>query len=381
MTVHNTTGAPEQKKGAFSQCVNDAFLQAVRPTAEKFTEFRPIPEVGPEGNPLPMVRMMTPNGPDLTNMPIESIIVNSGLQTRFSGLSRASDVPSERDYDKVFPRIFIALRSAQKKNIIPPHLAATVELLFKEDAQERTAINRPTDFALMQGIAITVNDQKLEKAKSHQCFFLSATAKSAVAKLCEDSYKEGIDLFHPTTGYTIILKGRPPNPAEGRTVWSTIAERGRVLPVNPTKFWVPWSHGLKLYTFAEQLKLAVRCYGADIVKWCWPGEYAEIIQGVGAAPAVVHQRPPAAAAPTPDTSMNLDDVDGIGSPPIVDNSGDEDIISSATHAAPAAPAATAAPRPPAAPAAAVSAPKPAVTKDPGAPPSPEALASAFEGLL
>ncbi len=394
MTVYNTQGTQEQKTGggAFGQCLNENFLQVVRPLAAKMTEFRPIAEVGPEGNPLSMIRMMTPSGPDITNLHMESVIIQSGLQQKYNGLSRASDVQADKDWDKVVPRIFMSLRSAQKKNTVPPHLASVVEALFKLDYSgdyPKSAFGIPTMYGFLQGIGITVNDVKLEKPKSHQCFILGPAAMHAFAKLCEESYAAGIDLFDPVKGWTIIMKGVPPNPKEGRTGWSFVAERGRQVPVHATKYWVPWDQGLKVSPFAEQIKQAVKCYGADIVKHCWPGDYEAVMQpaptvkaavaAVAVPPAV--QRPQAAPA-GPDMSINLDDVAGLDTPAIPEAGIDDDIIASATRPAPMTPGA------PVIPAGTATKPpvmtKPAVAtsaKDPGAPSSPEDLAKAFEDLM
>jgi len=388
MTVYNTKGTQEQKVGggAFGQCLNENFLQVVRPLAEKTTEFRPIPEVGSEGNALSMIRMMTPSGPDITNFRIESAMIQSGLQQKFSGLCRASDVQAEKDWDKVFPRIFMSLRSAQKKNAVPPYLASTVEALFKQDFSgkyAKTAFGIPTEYGFVQGIGITVNDVKLEKPKSHQCFILSPSAVHAFAKLCEESYVNGIDLFDPAKGYTVILKGLAPDPKSGRPGWSYIAERGRQIPVHATKYWVPWNQGLKVLPFAEHIKMAVRCYGADIVKHCWPGDYeavmqpAPVVAWAAVPPPMVQRTPVIQAAPAgPDMSISLDDVAGLETPALPEHEADDDIIASAIRPTPATPGA------PAIPAGTATKPPAATsTKDPGAPSSPEDLAKAFEDLM
>lgn len=261
-------------------CLDATLLQAARPSTSKgITIFRPIPQVGENGDFRPMVNGETPSGLDFSNFRIENVVISAGKVQKFSGLGRDASLTHDEctHFDMVFPALYIRLKSMIKKKEVPEHLIERVRNLFEGGL--KSPFRSPKDMLLCQGIVTHFNDAKLEKPRPKQCIFLTSTAAEALAECLTKAYKAGIDVFHPTEGRAIIL-----TPEKQRGVDLSIynAELGDKVPLPVEackKLWVPWERGLKLQSREDHLRAAIKCFGRELVELAH-GEELEELFGV-----------------------------------------------------------------------------------------------------
>lgn len=289
---------PSEPKNIYQLLCTDA-VRVVKPSFEGETVFRPIPELGPDGAPLPMVRSLTPAGPDFSAIAIEDCVIGAGDTVRFTGLTRHVH-GSENSMEQIFPSIYIVLRSKQKKNELPAAIAkkATEYLtprLVGKSTIPSTIIKRASTFGFMQGILLTLNGKTLEKPMPRCVIMMNRSSLLRLSQALTQAYEQQIDVFDPQHGRTITLRPLPPNPVEGRTIpVFAVSVGAQPMPIPDQvarKLWVPWQQAFRFYTRDEMLRHAVACYGADIVAAVYPNEVAALVGSSG-------QSPPAAPQPS-----------------------------------------------------------------------------------
>ncbi len=279
MTTFNDS---TEKKGFYQQCFKDGTLGVLKPTTAAITEFRPIPEYI-DGEPLPMVKAMTPGGPDLSNIIMEDVCINAGNASKFSGVCKASDAsPDTNAVGHIFSGLYIRIKSRVKKGQVPQELQAKVsELLIERPTPNGKGkfayLPRSAENGFLQGIGLSLNGKNFDKPLTRQALCLTKPAVGKLFELAEQWHKEGKDIFSPKNGYSIIIKGLPADPKVGRLVPMYQVELGRQLPLPEEKIkalWTPWESAIKRYTTAEYLQIAIKLYGRDIVEFAFPDEVA-----------------------------------------------------------------------------------------------------------
>ena len=332
--LHKDPNASKERKSFYQECLDTSKLTAIKPDASSITIFRPIPEIGPDGNIMPMIKSMTPAGPDFSNIAIEEVVVNTGVSTKFTGLCRASDSDTTEAINMVFPSMYIKLKSKEKRGELPAEIADKIKKLLEETANPKNPkiktrlLQRTQSIGFMQGIALTVNGKPLDKPAVRQALVLPSSLCTNLANMLQLAHKEGKDVFDPKSGYAVIIKGLPPDPSIGRQVTIFTAELGKQMPIPETKakeFWVPWDTAFKRYTTDQLIMAAIRCYGSDVVSVIFPDDVARLaVQVKPTQPVVQTQKP--AQAPTPPvhhTGPEELDLSSAVSGPVDDGSADE----------------------------------------------------------
>lgn len=329
-------------------------LGAVRPVAKDkaVTIFRPIPEVAHDGSLLPMVRSMTPSGPDFSNVTVETCSVGVGERedAKATVVGRPSDVSIDRATHMIFPGLYIRLKAMDKKGTIPDHMYRRVNELLKPNEKGFSRLSRPQDLAIMQGVVLQVNNQALPKPAPRQAVFLSATARDAVASVLNQAHEQGIDVFDPEEGYCIEISSIPPG--EGRATASFTAKLGsqmRIPEEQCRQLWTPWDlgydagspdesiasrgarlsrnednakrQGLKLLTLDEHIELAVRCFDEELVAMVFPEYFKDRTRTPRPAPQPVAATKPAAPAASQKPAGKLTlEVDTSAAPAVIEES-------------------------------------------------------------
>ncbi len=304
-TFNNST----EKKGFYQQCFKDGTLGVLKPTTAAITEFRPIPEYV-DGVALPMVRAMTPGGPDLSNLVMEDVCINAGNTSKFSGLCKASDAtPDMTAVGHIMSGMYIRIKNKVKNNKVPMELQTKVnELLLSRPNPKGDGnfsyLPRAAENGFIQGIGLSLNSKPFDKPRTRQALCLTKPAVGQLFTLAEKWAKEGKDIFSAKDGYSIIIKGLPKDPSQGRHVPMYVVELGRQLPLPEDKvkqLWTPWETAFKRYTTAENLQIAIKLFGRDIVEFAFPDEVAMHIRATTVvSPAVASAiSTPAPAASKP----------------------------------------------------------------------------------
>jgi hypothetical protein len=316
------------EKNYYANLFDEKKLQVLKPSTKGDTEFRPIPQIDQDGNPMPMVIGNTPLGLDYSNIIVEDYVQNSGDTVRYSGFTRSSDGPAEA-MNQIFAGLYIRIKGSQKRDRIPDHIVEKVTDLLTErkvgnSPVASTKLARASQVGLIQCVALSLDGQAFDKPRTRQVIMLSATGCSAVNDLLTKAYQDKIDIFNPAEGYTIVLKGLPADRKQGRMVPIFTAELGQKVPMKLETcrtLWTPWETAIKRNTVEEHLKAAVKCFGRDIVEFAFPDECAQYLGEVKVVSSVPKpqpqvqtqaQRPTAAARPAPaarQAAVDLSDID------------------------------------------------------------------------
>jgi len=279
----------KEKKDFWQALFDPTKLQALRPSTKHVTTFRPIPQIAPDGAVLPMVMGHGVSGLDFSNFTIESAVEGSGVNHKFTGFTRATDSSSNESVHHVFSGLFIRLRGRQKKNELP---AGTLgdkikDLLAKrkvgKSVVETSAIAKPTDYAILQCIVLSYNSQPCNPLRVKQAILLPTTASLSLNKLLTQCHKDGKDVFNPDSGYCVNLVGVPADLSEGRPVPVFRAELGDQVPLPLAKcqsLWTPWESAKIMHDTAWHIREAIKCFGADVVEFAFPDEFAMYGHGV-----------------------------------------------------------------------------------------------------
>lgn len=300
MAVIANQNQNKEKRDFFQDCFNPGTLTALRPKTASVTHFRPIPEFDAEGNMLPMVKAMTAAGPDFSNVTTEETVINTGVSTKFSGLCRASDSDTQDAINMVFPSLYIKLTSRMKRNEIPAAMLDKVKNLLEQRAVPGAVnskithrlLERSSSTGFLQGIATQVNGKALERPAVRQALVMSSNLCAIMSKVLEEAFKNKIDVFSPQSGNMLIIKGLGPDPTVGRTVNVYVVEIGKATPIAPAKakeLWVPWEQAFKRQTLDQQLAMAIRCFGSDVVGMIYPDDVARLSAVTVSRPAVAQQ--------------------------------------------------------------------------------------------
>lgn len=296
MAVLNKLGERSRApKNFFQACLDENLLQACRPSTEKGTTIiRIVPEVI-DGEIRPMLNNMTPNGPDVSGVHLEEVVVNSGKSSKFTGLGMPSDVHIEDAPNMVFPGLYIRLKSLLSKKEIPAGMVDEVRSLF--EGGREAPLKRPRLMGIFQAVVITFQDKKLEKPRPKQAVFLTTTALEAINDLIVKCHEEGTDLFSPSEGRAIILE---PEEQRGSGIWLFNARLGDKVPIPEEtckKLWVPWEQALRRSTYDQQIKAACSCFGKRVVEIVFEEDVRRVMGADEAKPASA-----SAPASSPDES-------------------------------------------------------------------------------
>jgi len=309
-TFNNST----EKKGFYQQCFKDGTLGVLKPTTSAITEFRPIAEYV-DGVALPMVKAMTPGGPDLSNLVMEDVCINAGNTSKFSGLCKASDAtPDMNAVGHIMSGMYIRIKNKVKNNKVPMELQTKVNDLLLSRPNPKgdgsfSYLPRAAENGFIQGIGLSLNSKPFDKPRSRQALCLTKPAVGQLFALAEKWAKEGKDIFSAKEGYSIIIKGLPKDPSQGRHVPMYVVELGKQLPISEDtakKLWTPWETAFKRYTTAENLQIAIKLFGRDIVEFAFPDEVAMHIRSttvVSAAVASAISTPAPAASKPAETKV------------------------------------------------------------------------------
>jgi len=343
-TYSNST----EKKGFYQQCFHDNTLGVLKPTTSGITEFRPIPEYV-DGLALPMVKSMTPGGPDLSNIILEEVLINAGNTSKFNGICRPSDATPEMNaISYIFSGLYIRIKSRVKKGQVPTELQAKISDLLLSRPNPKgdghfSYLPRASENGFIQGIGLSLNSKAFDKPRSRQALCLTKPAVGKLFELAAQCAKEGKDIFSPKDGYTIIVKGLPKDPSQGRNVPMYQVELGRQIPIPADKaaqLWTPWEKAIKRYTVAECIAIAIKLYGRDVVEFVFPDEvamYASNSRAASVASAAVQQPTPPKAPESKPAATGQELALDTGAPVLTDEPEPE-----SEEAAPAAAAAAAA---------------------------------------
>jgi len=308
----------KEKKDFWQALFDPKKLQALRPSTKATTTFRPIPQIAPDGTVLPMVLGNGVSGLDFSNFLIENAVEGSGVNTKFTGFTRASDSSSDSPAHHVFSGLFIRLRGREKKNELPTGALGQKikDLLTKRTVGKSTvasaAISKPTEYAIIQAVVLEYNGQACNPIRVRQAILLPTTASMSLNKLLTQCHKDGKDVFSPEGGYTVRLVGVPADLSEGRPVPVFKAELGDQAPFPLEKcqsLWTPWEQAMQMHPTAWHIQEAIKCFGADVVEFTFPDEFALYGHGVQMAqpkPAAAAAAPKPAAAVAPVARILMD---------------------------------------------------------------------------
>lgn len=268
MPIMGTIGDRESSN-YHQNCLNERKLQARRPSTNKGqTIFRPIPEFAPDGALLPMVLSETPGGLDFSNCLIETLVINTGLEQKWSGLCRPSDTGNAMDPDdNPWTQLYMRLKgkvNAESFDDDDP-LRRPIEALFKGNL--RAPFRQPQAMVCMQCVLTKYNSEELDKARPKQGIFLSSTAARAVARCLTKAYKEGIDVYHPEQGYELVLT--PYKDENNPKLKFFDCQLGRQVKLSEAvcrKLWVPWNEAVVLHPFDAHIRALINCFGREIVE-------------------------------------------------------------------------------------------------------------------
>lgn len=276
MAIIQTTEQERQGRGYLDSCVT-ARLKPARPMTEggKLTIFRPIPEIGADGSIRPMVQGITPNGIDFSALVCESVTINAGTTTsKYTGISRdSSQDASTRDWDMIYPGAYIRAQSAFTKSAVPESIYRPVSEALLKSNTGSSKLPKPSKMLLMQGILLELNGTKIVEPVGGDCLFLSPSARDSVVALLRDAHARGIDVFSPTDGYYIVIRGKPSE--DPKQPWRFVAELGEKLPLDVDvcrRLWVPWDAALVVYDRSTMMEKFFNSYGYDLAKFIYPDE-------------------------------------------------------------------------------------------------------------
>jgi hypothetical protein len=331
-----------KNRSYYQDCFLSNTLGTIRPSVTSETVFRPIPEVDAAGNILPMIKATTVSGNDYSNLCVEEVVLGACREDRFNGLCRASDSDATDAINMVFPSLFIKLRGREKKGELPSSIKDDVTALLAEREVQGAKIKqrympRSSAVGFLQGVALKVNGKALDAPAKRQVLVLPTSLLTALDYLLTDAHKKGIDVFSPTSGYAIVVKGLAPDRSVGRTVSVFTAELGPQMTISEEsarKLWVPWEQALKLHTTDQLITRACRCFGRNVVEFIYPDEVARLFPSAplpAARPAVAARPPapalaPAQARPAIPASASVLAVDDSDGTVLIDDQGD-DLIS------------------------------------------------------
>lgn len=299
------TGVSEQRRGQgnyFQACLNQNLLQACRPSPAKGeTIIRIIPQVSADGDILPMVNQITPNGPDFSNIQLEQMTIHQGLHARYSGLGRSLD--NEDDpVDMLYPGMFIRLRKRMKDHKVPAELMPLVDQLFEGEDKRDHALRSPPVMGLAQCAVYKFNNEELAEPRTRQVCFLTVTAVEALNELLTECHQEGIDAFAPSTGRLIKLV---PEKQRGSNMVFFGVELGEEEPLDEDtcrELWVPWENGLIVRPRRDHYQAACRGFSKALVDYLFPGDAERFGETDAVEPSMPLEEPDTPApAPTADS--------------------------------------------------------------------------------
>lgn len=305
-----TLGTVGQKadKNYLQNLFDENKLQVVRPSTNFTSIIRPIAQVAEDGTILPMVLGSGPQGLDFSALLIDTIVDGSGVNQKFTGFVRASDRMDGEDPQQIFSGLYIRAKGRDKNGRwgeLDPAIIAKIRQLLVQKTRGKnnvgyTELAKPQQVAFMQCIILQLNDKPCEKPRTNQALMMSQTAALSLNKLLTQAHKDKIDVFSPEAGYTLVLRGIPADPTEGRTVPVFKFELGEQLPINPDtnrKLWKDWRSACRYLPLRDHITKACAAFGHDVVRALFPEEYAMCMTAAPAA-AVAPAAPAAPAAPS-----------------------------------------------------------------------------------
>lgn len=298
----------------YQSCIKGSIAKALTPKADSVTIIRPYPQVAKDGSILPMVLSMTKEGPDISSIIMETCVVNTGNASKFSGLTRPRlSKPGEREYkvfDRPFDGSYIKLKHQLDKGKLTPDQHEIVSPLFNKvkgaNGVGNQLMSQPRDTLIMQCAVLMLRGEDLSADPIlNGTIFCSGTLMSSMAKCLAEAHANGIDVFSPDAGYTIVISGLPKDPSVGRQTAIYVVSLGEPMAVGEDTVrenYKPWDELLDYLTFDEQLAKFIECFGADVASICFPHDTARLTgttqepYAAAAAPAPVAPRPALAAS-------------------------------------------------------------------------------------
>ncbi len=261
-----TTGSTDPYAGLFPE----GTLVPFKPKTDSVTIFRPIPEIGADGQPKPMVTSFDQFGPLFSNMRMEGIITLAGQQTKWSGFSRCSDYPDLNDFDNPWSGTYIRLKSKVKKNELPDMVKTKVDQLTARGEKHGAQMPKPSECMLIQGFCIQFNGKPCTPPKPGGCLILTPSAVEAFKKVLLDAASKKIDLFDYNSGYALVISGeQKPN---GRPPEFKVELTATAMPIPATfqNTWVAWDRVLKFRTYDDHIRQMALCYPRDVIAYNAP---------------------------------------------------------------------------------------------------------------
>ncbi len=290
-------------------------LKSCRPSPMKGTTIiRMIPEVAEDGTFRPMFTGKSAAGDQWSALAIENISTNVGLGTKCTVINTPSDRPALDQLNCPFSGAFIKLKHKQKTKAYPnKEMGDKIEALFQGVMKPgfKFPMDQPLtqakDMVLAQCLVMQLNNAALPKPATKQVALLSSTTGEALQNLLAKCQKEGIDLFSPKNGRSIVLK---PLAQRGTDVVIFDVELGTPIPLPEEackKLWVPWDKALVKHTYDELMNMLISAIGDDVASLIFPEDVARLTrpkQAVAkttpapvAPPAVTQPAGPIASAP------------------------------------------------------------------------------------
>jgi hypothetical protein len=260
-------------------------LIGVTPKGGTTTVIRPYPQLAEDGSAVPMVIGMTEDGPDFSGICIENVVIGSGTtSSKFTGLCKCIDRPELKAFDQPAAGAYIRLKSSLDKNKLQPGDHAVVEPAFRETPSptnpkmKNKAISNGRDALFIQGAILVHRNQDLgEKYIPNGALICTGSLFNAIGTALSEAHAQGIDVFAPTGGYTLIVESLPADPKVGRQTSIFTVRLGDQMDLaddHLAKYVKPWEDALNYMTYDDQLKKMVAAFGRQFMTVAFPSEMA-----------------------------------------------------------------------------------------------------------
>ncbi len=259
---------------------NDGTLVAVKPHTKNKTIIRIIPETDANGNPVPMVNGQDENGYKYSNVFLEPIAFGTGLLEKYTGSVIPGDMPGMPELDRPFQGLFVTVKGrVNKQNLAQHELGPVLQVINKPGKDSPAPLQSVQNSLLVQCSVFQLDDKPCNPPMDKVGIILSSSALKSLDQTLTQAARTGIDVFHPTTGYTIEITGIP---GQNGGPASFVCNLGHPMPI-PDHVWknafIPWERVIKRHSYDDLVKRMEKCFGAAIV--AMRGSFREALVRLG----------------------------------------------------------------------------------------------------
>ncbi len=257
----------------------DGTLTAVKPHAKNKTIIRIIPQTDQAGNPVPMVVGQDEHGYLFSNLHVEPMVFGAGMQNKYTGSVIPSDIPGMPELDRPFQGLFVTVKGRVNKQNLAPHEIGPVMQLLQKGQNSPAALASVGNSLIVQCAVLQLDDKPCSPPTEKVGMILSSSALKSLNQVLSQAAKMNLDLFHPTTGYTIEISGIP---GENGGPYNFVCGLGQPMPV-PEAVWknkfIPWNQIIKRHSYDDLVRKMESCYGAAVV--AMRGSFKEALTRLG----------------------------------------------------------------------------------------------------